>query len=88
MVKMNLKILRKELKKLSEEYPDGELWTKVFFLFDEFESEFRKIVRQIEYEPAHSGFPTSYRYMEGWLDGVNFAIQKIKEVLGEEVSKK
>jgi len=48
----------------------------------------RKIIREIKNEPAHKGFPPSYRYMEGWLDGVNFALGKIEETLEEKEAEK
>ena len=44
----------------------------------------RRIIRQIEREPVHVGDPPSPRYIDGWLDGVSFALKKIKEILGEE----
>ncbi|MHA1268106.1 MAG: hypothetical protein ACTSRS_23020 [Candidatus Helarchaeota archaeon] len=80
---MNLKILRKELKTLSEKHPVGDLWTSIFFLLDEYEASLRQVVHQIEHEPAN---PTSHRYMEGWLNAVSFALEKLKEILGEETS--
>jgi len=83
---MNLKILRKELKTLSEKHPVDDLWTSIFFLLDEYEAELREIFYQIEHEPAHEECPRSYRYMEGWLDGAGFVLEKLKEILGEETS--
>jgi len=82
---MNLKILRKELKTLSQKHPVSDLWTSIFFLLDEYEAELREIFYQIEHEPAHEGRPRSYRYMEGWLDGARFALEKLEKILGEKV---
>ena len=65
------------LKRLRNEVEETRKW----------KAELRKIIHQIKHEPAHSGFPPSYRYMEGWLDGVSFTLKKIKEAFGEEASK-
>ena len=46
-MKMNLKTLRKELKALSEKYPISDLWTSIFFLFDEYEAELREAMKMI-----------------------------------------
>jgi len=86
VLRMNLKTLRKELRTLSEKYPISDLWTRVFFLLDEYEAELRQVIHQISHEPSHEGFPPSFRYQEGWLDGVYFALEKLKEILGEEIT--
>ena len=88
-MRMNLKRICEELAKKckagsSSDYQD--LWLTINNLLRNFETELRQIIYQIEREPAHEGFPPSYRYMEGWLDGVSFALKKFKEILGEEVS--
>ena len=54
--------------------------------FRKWKDERQQVIHQIEHEPAHKGFPPSYRYMEGWLDGVRFALEKLKEILGEKAS--
>jgi len=43
-MKMNLKTLREELRALSEKYPNSDLWTRVFFLLDEYEAELRQFI--------------------------------------------
>ena len=45
------------------------------------------IIREVEHMPARSGRPPSYRYMEGWLDGVRLTIKKIKKILEGENEK-
>jgi len=44
----------------------------------------KKAVIKLENEPVHEGFPPSYRYMEGWLDGVRFVLEEIRNILEEE----
>ena len=44
-------------------------------------------IREVEHMPARSGYPPSYRYMEGWLDGVRLTIKKIKKILEGENEK-
>ena len=44
----------------------------------------KEVVVKVWNEPAHEGFPPSYRYMEGWLDGVRFVLEMIRNILEEE----
>ena len=88
-MKVNLKKIREELARRCKAGPSSnyqELWLTMNNLLRDFEAELRQIIHQIEHEPAHEGFPRSYRYMEGWLDGVMFVLGKLKEILGEETS--
>lgn len=88
-MRMNLKRIREELAKKCKAGPSSDyqdLWLTINNLLREFETELRQIIHQISHGPAHEGFPPSYRYMEGWLDGVRFALEKFKEILGEEKS--
>jgi len=43
----------------------------------------KQTIEKIKHEPAHKGYPPSYRYMEGWLDGVRFVLEKLEEILEE-----
>jgi len=46
----------------------------------------KQAIEEIKHEPAHQGYLPSYRYMEGWLDGVRFVLEKLENILGEEDS--
>ena len=87
-MKMNLKTLRKELRTLSEKYPIGDLWTRVFFLLDEYEAELRHLLQEFpkeidsqDYEKGCNASFLMYSYAE-----IQMWLGKLKEILGEEVS--
>jgi len=73
-LKMDLKILRKELKTLSEKHPVSDLWTSIFFLLDEYEAELRKEMKK--WLPYHRGQHIACTACS--------EIRVIKKILGEE----
>ena len=78
-MKMNLKTLRKELRTLSEKHPISDLWTRVFFLLDEYEAELQQ--RLIEYRTAKIRAENSFE-----LVAILHKINLLEEILGGQIS--
>jgi len=96
-LKMNLKTIRKELRALSEKHPISDLWTRVFFLLDEYEAELRQMLIDFKrlQETAEGRCPfTKYDYKANGMnvycpdcDAYHYnIIGLILEILGEEAS--
>ena len=45
---MNLRKFRRELEELSKEYPNDNLWSKMFALLDKWEAELRQPLKELQ----------------------------------------